>query len=116
MRTAPPNALIRLRRMLGHLLTAALAALGALGTALGTGLAMIGLCCGTPVLTAAGAGAAAGTAGAVTHGPAVWPFFTAAAVLFTAAWLLHRRTTRRGCRTSPEQTPASRPHTPDHTS
>ncbi|MDX3204698.1 hypothetical protein ACWD4Z_34625 [Streptomyces antibioticus] len=113
MRTAPRNALMRLRQVLGHLLTATLAALGALGTALGAGLAMIGLCCGAPALTAAGAGAAAGTAGAVTHGPAVWPFFTAAAVLFAAAWLLHRRTTRR---TSPEQTPASRPHTPDHTS
>ncbi|MFF9143134.1 hypothetical protein ACF09G_37020 [Streptomyces albogriseolus] len=116
MRTAPRNALIRLRRVLGHLLTATLAALGALGAALGAGLAMIGLCCGAPALTAAGAGAAAGTAGAVTHGPAVWPFFTAAAVLFAAAWLPHRRITGRGCRTSPEQTPASRPYTPDHTS
>jgi hypothetical protein len=48
MRTASHTARARPRRVLGHLLTATLAALGALSTALGAALSAIGLCCGAP--------------------------------------------------------------------
>ncbi|GAA3136997.1 hypothetical protein [Kribbella aluminosa] len=85
----------RARRILGRLLAAVLAGLGGLAGLLGTGLTMIGMCCAAPALTAA-------TDGAAVDGPAVWPFFTATAVLFTTAWLLYQRTARR-CPASPER-------------
>ncbi|EGG44380.1 hypothetical protein SGM_5195 [Streptomyces griseoaurantiacus M045] len=103
--------------MLGHLLTATLAALGALGTALGAGLSMIGLCCTGPALaTAAAGGAATGAAASVT--PVTWPFWTAGAVLLTAAALWHRRHRTSTCRSrrmppgSPEQPRPSGPTGP----
>lgn len=101
----------RVRQFVGRLLAAVLAGLSALAALFGAGLAMIGLCCGGPALAAAGAGTVAGTAGAVVDGPAVWPFFTAAGVLFAAALLLYRSATRRGCRTSPKR-PRSRARMP----
>jgi hypothetical protein len=104
MRTASHTARARPRRVLGHLLTATLAALGALSTALGAALSAIGLCCGAPALTAAAAGGAA--TGTATTGPATWPLWTAGAVLLTAAALWHRRHRTTTCRIR-HQPPAS---------
>ncbi|MCP3818846.1 hypothetical protein NLX86_12215 [Streptomyces sp. A3M-1-3] len=96
MRTASHSALARPRRVLGHLLTATLAALGTLSAALGAGLSLIGLCCGGGALVAAGAGTAA--TGTAVGGPAMWLFQAAGAALITAAWLVRRRqTARRDC-------------------
>jgi hypothetical protein len=87
------------RRAAGYSVAAGLGGLGALSTLLGAGLSLVGLCCGGAVL--AGGAATAGTAGvgtAAAGGPASWPFFAAGAALAVAAWLVHRRTQRRGCR------------------
>lgn len=89
MRPAAPLAQTWLRRMLGHLLTTALAMLGALSTAVGAALSMIGLCCTPLVATAAAGGGAAGAGAAVA--PTTWPFWVVGAVLLTAAVLWHRR-------------------------
>lgn len=87
------------RRAAGYAVAAVLGGLGALSTLLGAGLSLIGLCCGGAVL--AGGAATAGTAGvgtAAADGPASWPFVATGAALAIAAWLVHRRTQRRGCR------------------
>lgn len=63
-------------------------------------MSLIGLCCGG-ALVAAGAA----TAGAAVGGSATWPFLTAGVALLTAAWLVHRRTTRQGCCPPPERHP-----------
>lgn len=109
-----PAPIPRARRILGRLLAAGLAGLGGLTTLLGAGLSLIGLCCSAPAPAAAGAGVATTTAGAAADGPATWPFLTAGAALFTAAWLLHRRTARQGCRPSPGQPQPERPAAKDH--
>lgn len=49
------------------------AGLSAVAAFIGGGLAMLGLCCGAP-LVVAGAGTAASAAGASVDGPASWPF------------------------------------------
>lgn len=89
MPTVAPMTQNWVRRALGHLLTGTLATLGAMSTALGAGLSMIGLCCTPLAATAAAGGAAAGGGAAVA--PTTWPFWTVGAVLLTAAMLWHRR-------------------------
>lgn len=89
MRTAAPLAQAWLRRVLSHVLAAALAALGALSTAVGAALSLAGLCCTPLVATAATGGAGAGAGVAVA--PTTWPFWVSGAVLLTAAALWHRR-------------------------
>lgn len=83
-------------RLLRRLLALLLAGLSAIAAFIGAGLALVGLCCGAP-LAVAGAGTAASAAGAGVGGPASWPFFLAAAVLFAAAWLLYRGRRGRTC-------------------
>lgn len=80
------------RRVLDGLVVAVLGGLGALGTLVGTGLSLIGLCCAGPALAAGGAAAvgtgAAGAAGGA--GAHAWSFLAAGVVLLAAAALLAR--------------------------
>lgn len=89
MRTSAPLAQTWLSRVLSHLPATALAALGALSTAVGAALSLVGLCCTPLVATAATGGAAAGAG--VVVAPTTWPFWVSGAVLLTAAALWHRR-------------------------
>ncbi len=85
------------RRVLDGLVVAVLGGLGALGTLIGTGLSLIGVCCAGPALAAGGAaavgaGAAGAAGGAGTHS---WPFLATGVVLLAVAALLARSQTRR---------------------
>jgi len=87
------------RRAAGYAVAAVLGGLGALSTLLGMGLSLVGLCCGGAALAggAAAAGAAGAGSAAAADGPEAWPFFLTGAALAFGAWLMHRRTRRRGC-------------------
>jgi len=83
--------------VLDGLVVAVLGGLGALGTLIGTGLSLIGVCCAGPALAAGGAaavgaGAAGAAGGAGTH---AWPFLATGVVLLAVAALLARSQTRR---------------------
>lgn len=85
------------RRVLDGVVVAVLGGLGALGTLVGTGLSLIGLCCAGPALAAGGVaavgtGAADAADGAGAH---AWPFLAAGVVLLAAAALLARHQTHR---------------------